>query len=476
MLNAPDSASAKQPVLLLRLSDRWSGTAAYREALAYHGLDVVECTSTDAAEEMIQDGCRVGLLVLTAEAELDALDRIEHLACNARICWVALVAEHLVGKPRMRAFIGDHLFNFITVPAATEHIVLTLRHAWGMAFMREMRHEPGPLAIDEDEYRLVGTSSHMQQLRSRICKIASVEAPVLLCGPSGSGKELTALAIHRQSARGQGPFVAVNCGAIPAQRFGLELFGPDGRSGRIAAAHGGTLYLDAVTDLPPEMQASLLRFLNENTVVGADGNALPLDVRVMAASSANLAEAVRLGRFRDDLYYRLNVMCLTTPRLADRGQDVEAIARHYFARFARAHNRSLRGFSKAAMNAMLAHTWPGNVRELVNRVQRATVMAEGRFIQPEDLGLERQSDQGQLLSLEDARAAAERAMIRRALAQSRNQISRAATLLGVSRVTLYRLIEKYNIRPDKYNLRPDNQSLVHASMLASPKNASQLHS
>jgi DNA-binding NtrC family response regulator len=134
--------------------------------------------------------------------------------------------------------------------------------------------------------------------------------------------------------------------------------------------------------------------------------------------------------------------------LADRGLDIEDIAKYYFAKFAGMHNRSLRGFSKAAMNAMLSHSWPGNVRELVNRVQRATVMAEGRFIQPEDLGFDRQMEQNQIMSLEDARAAAESIVIRRALSQSRNQISRAASLLGISRVTLYRLIEKYNIRPD----------------------------
>jgi DNA-binding NtrC family response regulator len=140
------------------------------------------------------------------------------------------------------------------------------------------------------------------------------------------------------------------------------------------------------------------------------------------------------------------VVCIEIPPLADRGVDIEQIAKYYFARFASTRNRSLRGFSKAAMNAMLSHSWPGNVRELVNRVHRATVMAEGRFIQPEDLGFERMMGQTQVMSLEDARAAAESRVIQRALSQSRNQISRAAALLGISRVTLYRLIEKYNIR------------------------------
>jgi DNA-binding NtrC family response regulator len=200
--------------------------------------------------------------------------------------------------------------------------------------------------------------------------------------------------------------------------------------------------------MPFDMQVNLLRFLQEKTIERVGGNdTLEIDVRVIAATHIDLALAVKEGRFREDLYYRINVVCIGIPNLADRGQDIEDIAKHYFAKFASMHNRSLRGFSKAAMNAMLSHSWPGNVRELVNRVQRATVMAEGRFIQPEDLGFDREMQQ-QLMSLEDARAAAESMMIQRALSQSRNQISRAASLLGVSRVTLYRLIEKYNIRPD----------------------------
>src|SRR5690606_31265333 len=225
-----------------------------------------------------------------------------------------------------------------------------------------------------------------------------------------------------------------------------ELFGQAHGEGGARAAIGGTLYLGAVGELSQQGQACLLRFLGERDESPA------LDVRVIASHHSSLVEAVRNGRFREDLYYRLNVMSMNTPHLADRGPDIEAIARHYFVRFSRAHNRSLRGFSKAAMNAMLSHDWPGNVRELINRVQRATAMAEGRFIQPEDLGLERALNHTMLLSLEEARAAAERAMIRRALAQSRNQISRAATLLGISRVTLYRLLEKYNIRPDNGTL------------------------
>lgn len=459
MLYVSNASPTTQPVLVLRLTKRNNQPCTYTETLRTQGLNLIECFTLEAARDAMQDGCRVGLLVVSREAELGQLDKCESIVSNDRIAWVGLVAQELISTPRMREFIGEHLFNFITTPADLDHIVLTLRHAWGMAFMRELqRGTPSLPSPDDADFVMVGKTPQMQQLFSQIQRVARTEASVLITGPSGTGKELAALSIHRQSTRRDAPFVAVNCGAIAPQLFQSELFGYEKgaftgahqrKIGRIEAAQGGTLFLDEIGDMPFDMQVNLLRFLQEKTIERVGGtDPLQIDVRVIAATHIDLAEAVRQGRFREDLYYRINVVCITMPCLADRGQDIEDIAKHYFAKFAKTHNRSLRGFSKAAMNAMLSHTWPGNVRELVNRVQRATVMAEGRFIQPEDLGFDRSGDQTQLMSLEEARAAAERTTIRRALAQSRNQISRAAMLLGVSRVTLYRLIEKYNIRPD----------------------------
>jgi DNA-binding NtrC family response regulator len=459
MLYVSNSAQTNQAVLVLRPSSRPETPCPYSETLKDHGLNLIECTTLDAAYNAMHDGCRVGLLIVTRETELAHLDKCEPLVSNNQISWVGLVAQELISTARMREFIGEHLFNFITIPADMNHIVLTLRHAWGMSFMRDIqgKSRPDRLPLDTDS-TMVGHSPHMQRLFAQIQKVARTDASVLITGPSGTGKEVAALSIHRQSDRKSAPFVAVNCGAIAPQLFQSELFGHEkgaftGASqrkiGRIEAAQGGTLFLDEIGDMPFDMQVNLLRFLQEKTIERVGGTEpLEIDVRVIAATHIDLAEAVKQGRFREDLYYRINVVCIGIPPLADRGLDIEDIAKYYFAKFAGMHNRSLRGFSKAAMNAMLSHGWPGNVRELVNRVQRATVMAEGRFIQPEDLGFDRQMEQNQIMSLEDARAAAESVVIRRALSQSRNQISRAASLLGISRVTLYRLIEKYNIRPD----------------------------
>lgn len=463
MLYVSNASPTSQPVLVLRLTGRGTSSCTQTETLKEHGLNLIECFTLDAAHEAIRNDCRVGLLIVSKEAELAQLERYESVVSDTRISWVGLIAQELISTPRMREFIGEHLFNFITLPADLDHIVLTLRHAWGMAFMRDaQRSVLVPPSPNNTDFVMVGKTPQMQQLFSQIQKVARTDAAVLINGPSGTGKELAALSIHRQSPRRNAPFVAVNCGAIAPQLFQSELFGYEKgaftgayqrKIGRIEAAQGGTLFLDEIGDMPFDMQVNLLRFLQEKTIERVGGNEpLEIDVRVIAATHVDLAEAVQQGRFREDLYYRINVVCISMPPLADRGHDIEDIAKHYFVKFASMHNKSLRGFSKAAMNAMLGHTWPGNVRELVNRVQRATVMAEGRFIQPEDLGLDRSNTQAQLMSLEDARAAAERTMIRRALAQSRNQISRAALLLGVSRVTLYRLIEKYNIRTDMDSL------------------------
>jgi DNA-binding NtrC family response regulator len=457
MLYVSDSARTNQAVILLRPSGRGGPTCQYEATLKDHGLRLIECATPESAMNAIQDGCRVGLLVLGREAELAHLDKYEAVVSNSQVSWVGLIAHELISAMRLREFIGEHLFNFITTPAETDHILLTLRHAWGMSFMRDTQARPTADAGPADaESPMVGRSAHMQRLHAQIHKVARTDASVLITGPSGTGKEVAAQSIHRQSDRANAPFVAVNCGAIAPQLFQSELFGYEKgaftgahqrKIGRLEAAQGGTLFLDEIGDMPFDMQVNLLRFLQEKTIERVGGNEpLPIDVRVIAATHINLAEAVREGRFREDLFYRINVVCIEIPPLADRGVDIEQIGKYYFARFASTRNRSLRGFSKAAMNAMLSHSWPGNVRELVNRVHRATVMAEGRFIQPEDLGFERMMGQTQVMSLEDARAAAESRVIQRALSQSRNQISRAAALLGISRVTLYRLIEKYNIR------------------------------
>ena len=455
MLNVPAAEARNHTVILLRPGSRSTTIGACCDLLGGSVFSTVECISLESTLHAMLRGCRIGLLLLEEETDLDHLGLYTPALRTAGTVWIGLIALSLVHLPAVRECIAERLFNFLTWPSPAEELVRCLRHAWGVAYVRALHERALDTPAGGQTGDIVGKSAQMQQLFCQIRKVARTDAAVLIAGASGTGKELAALSIHRQSGRARGPFVAVNCGAIAPQLFQSELFGHEKgaftgatqrKIGRIEAAQGGTLFLDEIGDMPFEMQVNLLRFLQEKTIerVGAH-EPVAVDVRIITATHVDLADAVVQKRFREDLYYRINVVCVTIPRLADRPQDIEDIACHYFAKFARSHNRSLRGFSRLAMDAMMAHSWPGNVRELVNRVQRAAVMAEGRFIHPEDLGFERQCERNGMMTLAEARGAAEQVMIRRALSQARNQVSRAATLLGISRVTLYRLIDKYNI-------------------------------
>jgi DNA-binding NtrC family response regulator len=458
VLDVSKSVRQEQTVLILRPARRTELYCPYAAMLQKQGVQLFEHPGSDSAYLAIESGCRVGLLMLNQPEDVDHLESCDALLNRASIAWIGMIAPELISDVRVRECISANLFNFLILPAHPDHTMLMLRHAWGMAFVREscnsLARERVPMM--DGEHMMVGKSEVMQRLYSQIRKVARTDASVLITGPSGTGKELAAKSVHQQSPRHQAPFIAVNCGAIAPQLLQSELFGYEKgaftgaqqrKIGRIEAAKGGTLFLDEIGDMPIDMQVNLLRFLQEKRIVRVGGTeAVDVDVRVIAATHVNLAEAVAQGKFREDLYYRINVVCINTPRLAERDSDIDDLAQYYFSKFSGMHNRTVRGFSRAATVAMRNHTWPGNVRELINRVQRATVMAEGRFIQPEDLGFIDVPCHENMLSLEAARATTDRIMIHRALTQARHQISQAANLLGVSRMTLYRLIEKYNIR------------------------------
>jgi DNA-binding NtrC family response regulator len=302
---------------------------------------------------------------------------------------------------------------------------------------------------------MVGASSQMQHVYREIRKVAGNNAPVLISGESGTGKELAAQAIHERSPQADGPFIAVNCGALPANLIQSELFGHEKGSftgahqrkiGRIEVASGGTLFLDEIGDLPMELQTNLLRFLQEKTIQRVGGREdITVDVRVIAATHVNLEKAVHEGSFREDLYYRLNVLQIKMPALRERIGDVPLLAQYIFRRFADEKGRRVKGFSEDALHTMNQYDWPGNVRELINRVRRAMVMCDKFLISPVDLGLERRTNSRTVVTLSEARDKAEIDTIRIALAQNMGNISLAAQQLGVSRVTLYRLMEKQDV-------------------------------
>jgi two-component system NtrC family response regulator len=296
----------------------------------------------------------------------------------------------------------------------------------------------------------------------RIChtveRLSQVSVPVLLLGESGTGKEALARALHEMGPRARKPFVAINCAAIPEPLLESELFGHERGaftgavrqvSGRIEAANGGTLFLDEVGDLPPALQAKMLRFLQEQVIERVGGRTpIRVDVRIVSATNQPLEEQAEQGRFRADLLYRLNSLTLRIPPLRERGEDPLLLARWFLARYAREFNRRLRGLDASAAEAVMAHRWPGNVRELGNRVRRAALMAEGNTISAADLELSPPAEPSEVdLDLRAARLRAERATIERALARSNGSLAAAARLLGISRPTIYGLLETHRLAP-----------------------------
>ena len=326
--------------------------------------------------------------------------------------------------------------------------------------------DSGPAAGSEEQSHFVGNSPAMLEVFSLIRRFAVADAPVLIRGETGTGKELAALALHERSPRAKKAFVAINCAALPPTLIGSELFGHEKgsftgatqrKTGRIESAEGGTLFLDEIGDLPLETQGHFLRFLQEGTIDRIGGKrSLSVDVRVIAATHINLEQAVQENRFRDDLYYRLNGLTLQIPPLRDRGADVPLLATYFLRRCSHEMHSAVRGLNDSALAAIEKYHWPGNVRELISCVRRAVLMAEGTWITESDLDLpELMSpksyavDSGKEKVIPRYRRNGspdeERQRVLRALENAGYNISQAARDLRISRVTLYSRMKEFKI-------------------------------
>ncbi len=351
--------------------------------------------------------------------------------------------------------IGEGAYDFFCKPVNVEELKTIIGRAFQVGRLeREFQAQQQEFAT-EGFADMLGKSPAIKQVFSTIRKLDNADASVLVLGESGTGKEVVALTIHRRGPRAKGPFIAINCGAIPETLIESELFGHErgaftgahtARPGRVEMAEGGTLFLDEIGELPPSMQVKLLRFLQEQQIERIGGRKpIHVNTRVIAATNVNIEKAMMEGTFREDLYYRLAVVVIKLPPLRERDTDVVVLAEAFLKRFGSEQGKGRLKFSKEALVALQQYSWPGNVRELENRVKRAVIMCEDQRVTPENLSLVTGSSEG-ALNLREARDQLERDMLTKALRKHRGKISPAAVELGISRPTFYEMMEKLGIQ------------------------------
>jgi len=357
--------------------------------------------------------------------------------------------------------IGQGAYDFFYKPIQIDELKVVLHRAFHVSKLeREYRELQGQLSIESFE-GMLGTSREMQEVFSIIRKVATTDVPVLIEGESGTGKELVARAVHLQSSRRGGPIVVINCGAIPENLLESELFGHEKgaftgahiqRRGRFEMANGGTLFLDEICELSLGLQVKLLRFLEEQRIERVGGREqISINTRVLAATNRNLKDAIKGGHFREDLYYRLGVVTVSLPALRDRRGDILLLANAFLQKYARENNKNVIGFKQQVTNALIKHSWPGNVRELENRIKRAVIMTESSKISLADMEMTASYEKYENLPLKEVRESVEKEVIQRALTRNKGNISKSASELGVSRPTLYEMMDKLKISNEKIN-------------------------
>ena len=350
-------------------------------------------------------------------------------------------------------------YDFQNKPVQLDELNIVIRRAYKLyeleeelANLREQTH------YDQGFEGIVGESAPMQKIFSIIEKVATTDTSVLITGESGVGKELIAQALHTRSLRKDGPFIPINCAAIPENLLESELFGyergaftgaQNRKIGKLELAHEGTLFLDEMGELGQPLQAKLLRFLQDQIIERVGGKEqIQLNVRVLAATNRNLDEAIKARRFREDLFFRLNEIQIVVPPLRSRSKDALLLANLFLHRFAQENNRQIKGFTPAAQRLIQEYPWPGNVRELRSRIKRAVVMADDALIKPEDFDL---SAKNTILTLKEAREQLEQRLVSEALERHRGNITKTAKQLGVTRPTLHDLMKKYAISKEDFN-------------------------
>lgn len=383
----------------------------------------------------------------------DALREILALAPQTKVIVVTGQADH---DNAMRA-IGQGAYDFCQKPLDDDVLRLIVARAFHIHALEAQNRQLARTLATSPIEGLIATDPGMLKVCRLVEKIAPTDVTVLILGESGTGKELFARALHDLSQRRKQRFVAINCAAIPEQLLESELFGHEKGAftgalkltpGKFEVANGGTLFLDEIGDMPLALQAKLLRFLQARVIERVGGREeIAVDVRVVCATNQDLKTLIAAQRFREDLYYRISEVPFTIPPLRDRTGDAAVLANVFLQRFGAQHGTPKRGITPEGISAIQSYAWPGNVRELENRIKKAVIMADGPLVTSDDLGLEAGTGTGMVavLKLKEVRAQAERQAAIQALAAADGNVSKAATLLGVSRPTLYDLMDRCDI-------------------------------
>jgi two-component system, NtrC family, response regulator len=351
--------------------------------------------------------------------------------------------------------IGHGAYDFFEKPIQIEELKIILKRAAYVFQLEEEHRNLQELVADKAFDEILGTSAKIEEIFATIEKVAGTEVPILILGESGTGKELVAKSIHQRSYQRKGPFIAINCGAIPENLLESELFGHEKgaftgahaqRKGRVESAEGGTLFLDEIGELPLSLQVKLLRFLQEHKIERVGGRKeIFINTRVVAATNKNLLQEIAEKRFREDLYYRLGVVSIQIPPLRERGEDIPLLASSFLNRYAAENKKKISGFTHKARMAIEGYPWPGNIRELENRIKRAVIMANSPKLTELDLQLSPPGEDG-IMTLKKARDKLEKNLITLSLSRNNMNLTRAAAELGISRPTLYELMDRLGVK------------------------------
>lgn len=446
---------------LLVVDDEASIGHALRQLFEYEGHGVRVVRSGAEALELVENWSPDAIFLDVKMPGMDGLEVLERLRARNPSWVVVMISGHGTIDTAVEAT-RKGAFDFLEKPLDSNRVLVTLRNALAVRGLAE-RVERLESEV-QSHYEIVGASFAIRRVLERVERVAPTEARVLITGENGTGKELVARAIHRLSPRRDRPFVEVNCAAIPSELIESELFGHvkgsftgavADRAGKFELAHGGTLFLDEVGDMSPAAQAKVLRALEQGVIARVGSSkSVQVDVRVVAATNKNLEQEIREGRFREDLYYRLNVVPIEIPPLRERREDIPMLVRHFAALLQRTEGIPRREFSREALECLQELEWPGNVRELRNTVERLLILARGSLIDRADVELLVGGSQGEVAlgaglahaaTFQEFREQAERAFLLQKLREHDWNVAETARALAMPRSNLYKKIERFGL-------------------------------